>query len=294
MNRTRKGVRSTTKQVLPEYIEADFRPPIDEEANVELFIGATIAEQNEGTIYTDNTGKFPVQSYHGKRIQFVVYEYRSNAIIVKTLRDETDKSMVEAFQEVYEYLTEKGFKPKLNVMDNQCSRAVQKFIKSTGADIQLVNPDDHRVNAAERAIQTWKNHWITGMGNLDPNCPMQLWCQFIEQGQDTLNMLRVSRVNPKLSAYAVLEGQFHFNKTPLAPVGTKALVFLDPTKGHTWQSHTIDAWYVGLAKNITGTIDFSSQTQKDIASLHLQNFSLHIAKCQRLNQVTQCAWQHKT
>ena len=153
MNRTRKGVRSTTKQVLPEYIEADFRPPIDEEANVELFIGATIAEQNEGTIYTDNTGKFPVQSYHGKRIQFVVYEYRSNAIIVKTLRDETDKSMVDAFQEVYEYLTEKGFKPKLNVMDNQCSRAVQKFIKSTGADIQLVNPDDHRVNAAERAIQ---------------------------------------------------------------------------------------------------------------------------------------------
>jgi hypothetical protein len=289
MNRTRKGVRSTTKHVQPEYIEADFRPPIDEEANVELFIGATIAEQNEGTIYTDNTGKFPVQSYHGKRIQFVVYEYCSNVIIVKTLRDETDKSMVEAFQEVYEYLTEKGFKPKLNVMDNQCSRAIQKFIKSTGADIQLVNPDDHRVNAAERAIQTWKNHWITGMGNLDPNCPMQLWCQFIEQGQDTLNMLRVSRVNPKLSAYAVLEGQFHFNKTPLAPVGTKALVFLDPTKGHTWQSHTIDAWYVGLAKNITGTIDFSSQTQKDIASLHLQNFSLHIAKCQRLNQVTHSA-----
>ena len=27
--------------------------------------------------------------------------------------------MVEAFQEVYEYLTEKGFKQKLNVMDNQ-------------------------------------------------------------------------------------------------------------------------------------------------------------------------------
>ena len=136
--------------------------------------------------------------------------------------------MVEAFQEVYEYLTTKGFKPKLNVMDNQCSKAVQTYIHSTGADIQLVNPDDHRVNAAERAIQTWKNHWIAGMGTLDPNCPLQLWCQFIEQGQDTLNMLRVSRINPKLSAYAVLEGQFNFDKTPLAPVGTKALVFLDP------------------------------------------------------------------
>jgi hypothetical protein len=49
----------------------------------------------------------------------------------------------------------------------------------------MVNPDDHMVNAAERAIQTWKNHLIAGMGTRDLDCPMQLWCQFIEQGQDT-------------------------------------------------------------------------------------------------------------
>ena len=48
------------------------------------------------------------------------------------------------------------------------------------------------------------------MGTLDPNWPLQLRCQFIEQGQDTLNMLRVSRINPKLSSYAALEGQFNF------------------------------------------------------------------------------------
>eukprot|EP00804_Cyclotella_cryptica_P020908 CCRYP_009248-RA/>CCRYP_009248-RA protein AED:0.33 eAED:0.26 QI:0/0/0/1/1/1/2/0/567 len=65
---------------------------------------------------------------------------------------------------------------------------------------------------------------VGGMGTLDPNCPIQLWCQFIVQGQDTLNLLRVSRVNPKLSAYAILDGQFNFNKTPLAPVGTRALI----------------------------------------------------------------------
>ena len=187
MNRQHKGLRSTTKNnTTDQNIETDFRPPIDEKAEVELFLGATIAEQNEGTIYTDNTGAFPVQSFHGKRMHFVTYEYRSNAILVRAIKDETDASMVAAFQDIYNYLTEKGLKPKLNVMDNKCSKAVQTFIKSTGADIQLVNPDDHRVNAAERAIQTWKNHWIAGMGTLDPKCPIQLWCQFIEQGQDTL------------------------------------------------------------------------------------------------------------
>ena len=133
-------------------------------------------------------------------------------------------------------------------MDNQCSKTVENFIETSGARIQLVNPDDHRVNAAERAIQTWKNHWIAGLGTLDPNCPIQLWCQFIEQGQDTLNLLRTSRVNSKLSAYAILEGQFEFDKTPLAPVGTKALVFLDPKKRASWNTHAVDAWYVGPAK----------------------------------------------
>ena len=87
------------------------------------------------------------------------------------------------------------------------------------------------------------------MGTLDPNCPIQLWCQFIKQGQDTLNLLRISRVNPKLSAYAVLEGQFNFDKTPLAPVGTRALILLDPNSRKTWQNHALDAWYVGPAKN---------------------------------------------
>jgi hypothetical protein len=83
-------------------------------------------------MYTDNTGRFPLQSFHGKKVQFVAYEYRSNTILVWALRgDETDKSMIEAFQDIYKYFTEHGFKPKLNVMDNQCSKAVQAFIKST-------------------------------------------------------------------------------------------------------------------------------------------------------------------
>eukprot|EP00804_Cyclotella_cryptica_P002894 CCRYP_009400-RA/>CCRYP_009400-RA protein AED:0.36 eAED:0.34 QI:0/0/0/1/0/0/4/0/453 len=161
------------------------------------------------------------------KYQFVAYEYRSNAILVHPLKDQTNKSLTTAFLQ----------------------QSSQKYIRSTKADIQLVNPDDHRVNAAEHAIQTWKEHWLSGMGTLDPNSPIQLWCQFIEQGQGTLNLLRVSRVNPKLSAYAVLDGQFNFDKTPLAPVSTRALILLDPNSRKTWQNHALDAWYIGPAKN---------------------------------------------
>ena len=85
----------------------DFNPPVEDVQEVELFIGATIGEHNPGTIYTDQTGHFPVRSFHGKRCQFVTYDYRSNAILVRALTDQTDKSMLEAFQDVYDYLTKR-------------------------------------------------------------------------------------------------------------------------------------------------------------------------------------------
>ena len=96
----------------------------------------------------------------------IAYEQRSNAVLVRSLRDQKDASLLEAFQVVYHNFTKSGFKPTLNVMDNQCSHKIQQFIWSTIADIQLVNPDDHQVNASELAIQTWKNHWLAGMGTL--------------------------------------------------------------------------------------------------------------------------------
>jgi hypothetical protein len=40
----------------------------------------------------------------------------------------------------------------------------------------------HSVDAAEHVIQTLRNHWFVHVGTLDPNCPIQLWCQFLEQG----------------------------------------------------------------------------------------------------------------
>jgi len=71
---------STTKErVKTEKEDAeDFNPQQDENAEVELFIGATIGNQNEGTIYTDQRGNFPGRLYHGKQCIFVAYEYRSN------------------------------------------------------------------------------------------------------------------------------------------------------------------------------------------------------------------------
>ena len=39
-----------------------------------------------------------------------------------------------------------------------------------------------------------------------------------------LNKLRTSRQNSTISAHAMVEGNFDFNKTTLAPTGTKVIV----------------------------------------------------------------------
>jgi len=120
LRHVRKNTRSTTRtrETETQVLNHDFRPIIDATTDFELFVGATIAEQTDGTLYTDQTGAFPITSYHINKYQFVAYEYRSNAILVCTVKDQSDKTLTAAFRNVYKYLTDRGFQPKLNVMDN--------------------------------------------------------------------------------------------------------------------------------------------------------------------------------
>ncbi len=133
----------------------------------------------------------------------------------------------------------------VNVMDNECSAAVEAYIKSERIGIQLVPPHNHRVNAAERAIATFKEHFIAALATVDAHCPLQLWVEFLPQVELTLNMLRFSRRDPKKPTRKY--GTFDFNKTPLAPIGTKALIYDDPASRASWAPHATEGFYVGPA-----------------------------------------------
>ena len=75
------------------------------------------------------------------------------------MKNRTTESMLEEFQSVYDYLIKNNFKPKLHVMDNECSKVIKTFIENeNNATLQFVEPHEHRVNAAERIIQTFKNN----------------------------------------------------------------------------------------------------------------------------------------
>ena len=110
---------------------------------------------------------------------FECYVYEANAILVKPMKSRSDESFVGAHKKIYDELKARGCKPTLNVTDNECSKAVQKYITSQNVNYQLVDPKNHRSNAAERAIQTFKNHFISGLCSVSTGFPLQLWCYLL-------------------------------------------------------------------------------------------------------------------
>ena len=63
----------------------------------------------------------------------------------------------------------------------------------------------------------------------------------------TLNMLRQSRINPKLSAHDQLFGTFDYNGTPLASLGTKVIIHIKTSQRASWDPHGKEGWLTGPA-----------------------------------------------
>jgi hypothetical protein len=200
-------------------------------------------------MYTNITGAFPVRSFKSMQYIFVAYVCDLSAIIVRAMPSRTDASMVTPFTKLIATLKSSGYMPSLNMMDNECSAAVKKYIRSEKIIIQLIPPYNHRVNAAKRAIATFKEHFVAALATVDTHCPLQLWDDFLSQVELTLNMLRFSWQDPKKSANQEVYGSFDFNKTPLVPLGTKALIYDDPASRASWVPHATDGFYLGPASD---------------------------------------------
>jgi hypothetical protein len=72
---------------------------------------------------------------------------------------------------------------------------------------------------------------------------MHLWDILLPQAIPTLNMLRTSRINPKISAATHLDGQYEYNRAPMAPPGTIIIAHEMPNRRRTWAVHGQDGWY---------------------------------------------------
>ena len=119
----------------------------------EIFCYTMQMDLKDGTTYMDCTGKFPVRSIDGMVTMFIMYDWSSNSILAEAIPNTKDKTIIKVFKEKLSYLTRRGFKPRFNILDNIASKAIIEFLKEEcNIGIQVVEPHNHGVNAAERAI----------------------------------------------------------------------------------------------------------------------------------------------
>ena len=114
-------------------------------------------------------------SLDGSVCFFVLYHYESNCILPAPIAGLDNVSIFNAYKMQFEELAVKGFTPKLNVMDNQATKHVKKFLTENECKLQLVEPHNHRVNAAECAIQTFKDAFIAALVTTNSKFPLQCW-----------------------------------------------------------------------------------------------------------------------
>ena len=245
LNQERKNLQSTKKvQQTEDFFPKPESSPPTRTNNV---LATIVNFQEENKAYSDLTGRLPEIFSRGNAYILVIYDYDSNAILAEPLRSRAAAVIRDAWEKLNHILMNKGRKPELYVLDNECSTELKAAMSKYTINFQRVPPHVHRRNAAERAIQTFKNHFVAGLATAHPDFPASECDRLIPQAVLTLNHLRNARANPNLSAHAFLHGTFNFAHTPLAPPATKVVVHVKPKERNSWDQHGRDGWYIGPA-----------------------------------------------
>ena len=136
-------------------------------------------------------------------------------------------------------------KPFFQRLDNGTSLALETYATKNNISIQYCPPGQHRSLKAERAILTFKNHFISTLCTVSNDFPMTLWDKLLPQAELCLNHLIPYGPNTNISASEGLHGcQLDFRAHPIAPAGTKVLIHDKPTERSSWAPHGVGSFHL--------------------------------------------------
>jgi hypothetical protein len=103
----------------------------DDYSIANVFCFGAFADKLSGIVYNDCTGNFPYMSLDGNISFFVMSHYKTNTILITPIACLDSKCILEAYKLNFEYLVSKGFKPKVNMMDKQATKAIKAYLTPT-------------------------------------------------------------------------------------------------------------------------------------------------------------------
>jgi hypothetical protein len=146
MNQRRQNIRSTSKTPIAAAI--DDVPTTNTNLGTKIhLVYAVLVDQ--GQLYRDLTGKFPVRSSKGNSYIMFCYVYDCKYVKVVQIKSRSASEWVKSYDHIHQELTAKGLKPKLQTLGNEASAALKHFFTTNDMKYQLVPPHYHHRNAAE-------------------------------------------------------------------------------------------------------------------------------------------------
>ena len=206
-----QGVRSTKPKIPAKSSPVQQLPQV---CSNKLYLQVTPISK----LYTDDTGRFLVHARSGNQYIIIAYHCNANLILAKPFTSRKYMHRLLAYDKTMQRLIDNKLIIDLQILDNEGSAEYKRAItKKWNANYQLVPPNTHWSNAAERAIRTFKAHFISILAGVAPDPPRSLWNLLLLQTELTLNLLKQATLNPTQSAWSYFHGPFNYYATPIGP-----------------------------------------------------------------------------
>jgi hypothetical protein len=75
------------------------------------------------TLYTDDLGRFPIQSFNGNNYIMLAHHVGSNSILVEPFKSRADAHRIPAYNNIMKRLRARGITVELQIFDNEASDA---------------------------------------------------------------------------------------------------------------------------------------------------------------------------
>jgi hypothetical protein len=168
MKQTKLGVR-TTKIVDTDAMLCFKQQPSVKHKDVYLMV----FDATKKSMFTDQTGKFSITSARRNKYIMVAVELDGNYIDCEPLQSRSAKSHTKAYQAIFQHWKVTGvICPNWHILDKEAPAELKQAIRENKCRVELTPADQHRRNAAKRAIQTFKGHFISVLAGVADGFPI--------------------------------------------------------------------------------------------------------------------------
>ena len=171
ISQIRKNIRSTKDK---QKINSTIHPSMNSQPKSIGCKQVFIYICHSSRMHADQAGKFPCVARSGNQYLMIAYVVDPNLILAKAFKRKTKEDLTVTYLSIKHELNKKGIQVSLHILDNEASHLYKEAIEKEQCTYQLVPPNNHRRNAAERAIRTFKDHFLRIIAGVAPTFPMSM------------------------------------------------------------------------------------------------------------------------